>query len=281
MLDALKKDVHIIYITQISHSLDMTFDFFHEEMQECQDTLSRLEMEEANKLVIPEMGIARTRSMSSAVEPVPINSTGRSRVNQARPPGPRKLRKSPPRTSIRYGGRRTRQRAADKEPRLWRILGLSLVTWLVVLSLPFTVLATFLCEAAEGVPMYDSNFYSTLSQQLLGFGGLYAIVKPQLEQWLTAFKRSDLGEDPPKGIKTNWPIMFNCLVGTAFLTLLASSPIYPYHPQFSIPLGAMAAICANLATLLIIEDTGTQIVVQGDMIEGLEHQLDDYRRRGL
>ncbi|KAK2017365.1 hypothetical protein LZ32DRAFT_654809 [Colletotrichum eremochloae] len=234
MLDALKKDVHIIYITQISHSLDTTFDFFHEEMQECQDTLSRLEMEEASKLVIPEMGIARTHSMSSAVEPVPINSTGRSRVNQARPPGPRKL-----------------------------------------------LLATFLCEAAEGVPMYDSNFYSTLSQQLLGFGGLYAIVKPQLEQWLTAFKRSDLGEDPPKGIKTNWPIMFNCLVGTAFLTLLASSPIYPYHPQFSIPLGAMAAICANLATLLIIEDTGTQIVVQGDMIEGLEHQLDDYRRRGL
>ncbi|KAK1573562.1 uncharacterized protein LY79DRAFT_525568 [Colletotrichum navitas] len=281
MLGALEREVHLQYMDQLSRSLQSTFEFFHEEIQECQDTLSRLEMEEAKKLVIPEMGIPRTHSMSSAVEPVPVNSAGRSRVNQTRPPAPRKLRKSPPRTRFQYGGSRARQMAADKEPRLWRILGLSLVTWLVVLSLPFTVLATFFCEAAEGVPMYDSNFYSTLSQQLLGFGGLYAIVKPQLEQWLAAFKRSDYGGDPPKGIKTKWPITFNCLVGMAFLTLLASSPIYPYHPQSSIPLGAIAAICANLATLLIIEDTGTQIVTQGEMIEGLEHQLDDYRRRDM
>ncbi|KAK1976453.1 hypothetical protein LZ30DRAFT_307122 [Colletotrichum cereale] len=277
ILGALEKDVQLQYMHHLSRSLESTFEFFHEEIQECRNTLSRLEVEEAEKLVIPEMGVSKTNSMSSAVEPIPVSSTGLSRTNQARPP--RKLRKSPPSTAFQYGGSRRRRRAAPKNPRLWRILGLSLVTWLVVLSLPFTVLATFFCEAAEGIPMYDSNFYSTLSQQLLGFGGLYAIVKPQLERWLAAFKGVDPGGDPSKGIKTNWPVTFNCLVGTAFLTLLASSPIYPYHPQSSIPLGALAAICANLATLLIIEDTGTQIVMQGDMIEGLEHQLDDYRRR--
>ncbi|KAK1996586.1 hypothetical protein LX36DRAFT_580097 [Colletotrichum falcatum] len=277
MLGALEKEVHLQYMDQVSRSLELTFEFFRKEIQECQDTMSRLEMEEANKLEIPQIGIPRTHSMSSAFEPVPLNSTGRSRVNQARPQGPRKLRKSPPRTSPQHGGRQRPRRAAKKDPRLWRIIGLSLVTWLVVLSLPFTVLATFFCEAAEGVPVYDSNFYSTLSQQLLGFGGLYAIVKPQLEQWLTALNRSAHGGDPPKGIKTKWPITFNCLIGTAFVTLLASSPIYPYHPQSSIPLGAVAAICANIATLLIIEDTGTQIVEQGVMIEELEQQLDDYR----
>ncbi|EXF79085.1 hypothetical protein CFIO01_06407 [Colletotrichum fioriniae PJ7] len=234
----------------LRQSVAETFDFFDGNIQECLNVIGSLEKEEeAKRSLIPEPGIFKTPPTSSMVE---VNSTDenkmRARIGQSRAYSPKKLQKKHPQTGT-------------KKPRLWRTICLSLVTWLVVVSLPFTVISTFLCEAPDGVPMYDSNFHSTLSQQLLGFGGLYAVVKPQLLQWFAAigwFKEE--GEEPPKGIETKWPITFNCLVSLAFVTQLASAPVYPYYPQSSIPLGAVAAICANLATLLIIEDTGSQIV---------------------
>ncbi|GKT49280.1 uncharacterized protein ColSpa_09461 [Colletotrichum spaethianum] len=281
MLGALEKEVHLQYMGRLRHSLEATFNFFRDEVQECNDTIARLEMEEAKKLsLVSEKDTFNNPSVSSAIDSASMNPNERSQAAQGLPSSRRKLRKRPPTAPYRRGGSRRRPGAATEEPKLWRSLGLSLVTGLVVISLPFIVIATLLCEAADTVPMYDSNFYSTLSQQLLGFGGLYAIMKPKLVQWLTDFGLLTYEGDPPGGIKTNWPVIFNCLVGTAFLTLLASSPIYPYYPQSSIPLGAVAAICANLATLLIIEDTGNQIVQQSEMIEGLEGELEGYRRRG-
>ncbi|KAJ0331712.1 hypothetical protein COL5a_002379 [Colletotrichum fioriniae] len=234
-MDSLRKEVPLDGMEKVRTGVIATFAFFDGHVQECRDLIDTLEKEgEAKGSLVPETGIFELPSISSAVEEE--MKTGDNYMAPWNRPVP-------------------------KEPRLWRTICLSLVTWLVVVSLPFTVLSTFLCEAPDGVPMYDSNFYSTLSQQLLGFGGLYAIVKPQVMQWLAAigwFKEE--GEEPPKGIETKWPITFNCLVSLAFVTQLASAPVYPYYPQSSIPLGAVAAICANLATLLIIEDTGSQIV---------------------
>ncbi|KAG7039546.1 hypothetical protein JMJ77_0012244 [Colletotrichum scovillei] len=256
----------------LRQSVAATFDFFDGNIQQCLNVISNLEKEEEGQYefqwwkailrsLIPEPGIFKTLPTSSTDE---VNATDenkiRERTRQSKGSSPKKLQKKPPQIG-RRGKSMARNRSPPKEPKLWRTICLSLVTWLVVVSLPFTVLSTFLCEAPDGVPMYDSNFYSTLSQQLLGFGGLYAIVKPQVMQWFAAigwFKEE--GEEPPKGIETKWPITFNCLVSLAFVTLLASAPVYPYYPQSSIPLGAVAAICANLATLLIIEDTGSQIV---------------------
>ncbi|KAK1478418.1 hypothetical protein CTAM01_15020 [Colletotrichum tamarilloi] len=289
LIESLQKEVSLGVMEKLRVSVDATFDFFDGNVQGCRNAITTLEEEEQAKLsLVPEPGIFKTPSMSSAIEVVSIDMNElRPRTGQSKGPGPKKLQKRPP--QMRSGGKTValRNRSNLKEPKLWRTLCLSLVTWLVVVSLPFTVLSTFLCEAPDGVPMYDSNFHSTLSQQLLGFGGLYAIVKPQLMQWFSAlgwFKKE--GKKPPKGIETKWPITFNCLVSLAFVTLLASAPVYPYYPQSSIPLGAVAAICANLATLLIIEDTGSQIVEQVykieeqyDEISELNHELQDLRGR--
>ncbi|KAK1635809.1 hypothetical protein BDP81DRAFT_430325 [Colletotrichum phormii] len=288
MIESLRMEVSLTVMEELRESLEITFDLFDKEIEGCRNAIATLEMEEEKMLsLVPEPGIFKTPSMSSAIEVVSIDINKlRARTGQSKGPGPKKLQKRSPQTGIRRN-MASRNRSAPKDPKLWRTLCLSLVTCLVVVSLPFTVLSTFLCEAPDGIPMYDSNFYSTLSQQLLGFGGLYAIVKPQLMQWFSAlgwFKEE--GKKPPKGIETKWPITFNCLVSLAFITLLASAPVYPYYPQSSIPLGAVAAICANLATLLIIEDTGSQIVEQVykieeqyDEISELNHELDDLRGR--
>ncbi|KXH29071.1 hypothetical protein CSIM01_02140 [Colletotrichum simmondsii] len=288
LIDSLQSEVNLEAMINLRQSVAATFDFFEGSIQECLNVIGNLEKEEeAKRSLIPEPGIFRTPPISSTDE---VNATDenkmRARTGQSKCPSPKKLQKKPPQIG-RGGKSMARNRSLPKEAKLWRTICLSLVTWLVVVSLPFTVLSTFLCEAPDGVPMYDSNFYSTLSQQLLGFGGLYAIVKPQVMQWFSAlgwFKEK--GKKPPKGIETKWPITFNCLVTLAFVTLLASAPVYPYYPQSSIPLGAVAAICANLATLLIIEDTGSQIVAQVykieeqyDEISDLNHELQDLRGR--
>ncbi|KAK1724899.1 uncharacterized protein BDZ83DRAFT_621625 [Colletotrichum acutatum] len=289
LIESLRIEVPLGIMEQLRVGVDATFGFFDGKVQECRNTITTLEKEEQAKLsLVPEPGIFKTPSMSSAIEVISIDMNKlRPRTGQSKGPGPKKLQKKPPQMGSGGKTMASRSRSNLKEPKLWRTLCFSLVTWLVVVSVPFTVLSTFLCEAPDGVPMYDSNFHSTLSQQLLGFGGLYAIVKPQLMQWFSAlgwFKEK--GKKPPKGIETKWPITFNCLVSLAFVTLLASAPVYPYYPQSSIPLGAVAAICANLATLLIIEDTGSQIVEQVykieeqyDEISELNHELQDLRGR--
>ncbi|OHF04195.1 hypothetical protein CORC01_00534 [Colletotrichum orchidophilum] len=291
MTEDVEREIPLQVMEQLRQSLEATFGFFDKKIEDCRNTITALERdEEAKRSLVPEPGIFKTPSISSAIEVVSIDmSKLRPRTAQAKGPdhGPKKLQKEPRRMGRGGNNMASKKRSAAQEPKLWRTLGLSLVTWLVVVSLPFIVLATFLCEAAEGVPMYDSNFHSTLSQQLLGFGGLYAIVKPQLMQWFNTLGWLTGEGKPPKGIETKWPITFNGLVILAFVTLLASSPIYPYYPQSSIPLGAFAAICANIATLLIIEDTESQIVEQeyrieeqSDEILDLNYELEGLRRRG-
>lgn len=57
------------------------------------------------------------------------------------------------------------------------------------------------------------------------------------------------------------------------MTLLTSAAVYPYHPLSSIPVAWVAGIAQNVATLLIIQDTGNQIMEQVDKIEYLEGEL--------
>jgi hypothetical protein len=97
------------------------------------------------------------------------------------------------------------------------------------------------------IPVLDSNFYSTLSQCVASFAGLYVIVKPIL--------RSDEGGE----IKTRFPKVFYTMLATSFLTSVASAVGYAWSPPASIPLAYVSGLTLNIATLLIIQDSGNQI----------------------
>jgi hypothetical protein len=216
--------------------------------------------------------------MSSGTEPFVINMDNlRGRAGQRSGSSPRKLHKSPPQPADGRLG--PDEKKPEVPPQLWRVISSSLVAWLVVAAVPPTVIATVLCETPETMPTHDSNFCSTLGQTMMGLAGLYAIAKPTVMEILEGRRFFGRWVQPSKGVETRWPRTFNALLILTFVMLLAASAVYPYNPQSSIPIGAAASIFANVATLLIIEDSGVQIVHQGKTIGELETELSAYRNR--
>ena len=99
----------------------------------------------------------------------------------------------------------------------------------------------------DSIPASDSNFYSTLSQCVASFAGLYVIIEPILH-------RGGGGE-----IKTRFPKVFYTMLATSLLTSVASAVGYAWSPPSSIPLAYVSGLTLNIATLLIIQDSGNQI----------------------
>ncbi|RBR24857.1 uncharacterized protein FIESC28_02347 [Fusarium coffeatum] len=114
-------------------------------------------------------------------------------------------------------------------------------------ALPLAICSTMLCEMPESIPALDSNFYSTLSQCVSSFAGLYVIVKPIL-------RKGEGGK-----IKTKFPKVFYTMLATSLLTSVASAVGYAWSPPSSIPLAYVSGLTLNIATLLIIQDSGNQI----------------------
>ncbi|KAK1687351.1 hypothetical protein BDP55DRAFT_659885 [Colletotrichum godetiae] len=82
--------------------------------------------------LVPEPGIFKTPSVSSAIEVISIDINKlRARTGQSKGPGPKKLPKKTPQTGVR-GNIASRKRSAPEDPKLWRTLSLPLVTCLVV-----------------------------------------------------------------------------------------------------------------------------------------------------
>ncbi|KAG5814132.1 hypothetical protein H9Q74_007923 [Fusarium xylarioides] len=121
------------------------------------------------------------------------------------------------------------------------------VVLILVAAMPPTIYSTILCGPPEAVPAVDSNFYSTLSQFISSLAGLYVIAKP-------LFSRNQKDE-----IKTSFPKTFYTMLALSLLTSLTSAVAYAWSPAASIPLAYVSGLTLNIATLLIIQDSGNQI----------------------
>ncbi|EXK82481.1 hypothetical protein FOQG_13195 [Fusarium oxysporum f. sp. raphani 54005] len=111
--------------------------------------------------------------------------------------------------------------------------------------MPPAIYSTILCGSPDSLPALDSNFYSTLSQFISPLAGLYVIVKP-------LFNKKD-------EIKTSFPKTFYTMLTLSLLTSLTSAVTYAWSPAASIPLAYISGLTLNIATLLIIQDSGNQI----------------------
>lgn len=121
------------------------------------------------------------------------------------------------------------------------------VVLILAAAMPPTIYSTILCGSPDSLPALDSNFYSTLSQFISSLAGLYVIVKP-------LFNKNKKDE-----IKTSFPKTFYTMLTLSLLTSLTSAVTYAWSPAASIPLAYVSGLTLNIATLLIIQDSGNQI----------------------
>lgn len=201
----------------------------------------------------PIVDTSRPQSWASGSSPPPSDgivqrtSFGRSRTDAEEPAEANTVKV--PRTRWRRSRKKAKvspKRAEDHWTRLLNIVK-SPVVLILIAALPLAIYSTMLCEMPDSIPALDSNFYSTLSQCVASFAGLYVIVKPIL--------RSGEGGE----IKTSFPKAFYTMLATSFLTSVASAVGYAWSPPASIPLAYVSGLTLNIATLLIIQDSGNQI----------------------
>lgn len=138
--------------------------------------------------------------------------------------------------------------------------------------MPSTIYSTILCETPDNLPIVDSNFWSTLSQCISGFAGLYVVVRPM-------FSSNDKDK-----IQTGFPKVFYTMLVLSLTTSIVSAVAYAWSPPASIPLAYVSGLTLNIATLLIIQDSGNQIkqtnrenAVLAVEVDDLEMELAGYR----
>lgn len=128
-------------------------------------------------------------------------------------------------------------------------LGHERAVWGLVLTLAFagsvaTALAIWEAGGSTRIPLVDSNFWSTLSQNLIGAAGLYCIIIPILRK---------------VEVKTDSPKTFRVWLVVSGVGALASTTIYPFHLRTSMALACVSSLAQLLATLQLIEDAGSAV----------------------
>jgi hypothetical protein len=124
-------------------------------------------------------------------------------------------------------------------------------------------------------PIIDSNFYSTVSQTIIGVLGIFTIMIPIL--------RRDRDTQPE--IPVSWPIFFYMLLVLSFMTLATSSAVYPWQAIASIIIAFVGTAFQLLANLLIIIGATTtitnnvQVIREQDMVIGEQDEIIDELRR--
>ncbi|CAG9991058.1 unnamed protein product [Clonostachys byssicola] len=141
------------------------------------------------------------------------------------------------------------------------------VLLILAAAMPFTIYSTYLCETPDNLPVIDSNFWSTLSQCIAGFAGLYVVLRPM-------FRTTERDK-----IKTEFPKVFYTMLVLSLTTSIASVLAYVWSPPVSIPLAYVSGLALNIATLLIIKDSGNQIKETNITNDFLEAELAGYRMR--
>jgi len=146
------------------------------------------------------------------------------------------------------------------------------VSFLGLAGLVLTGLAAWMCAPQDATPMIDSNFWSTQSSALLGFGGLYCTIIPKLQQ-----QKIEVG--PPLMLKIFW-----VLLNLSAITALTAAVCYPYQTQASLVLISISGEAQLAITLLFVEGSVMKIKRQMSEIADLKVQkreLEGERRRGL
>ncbi|KAH6949074.1 hypothetical protein DER45DRAFT_545004 [Fusarium avenaceum] len=236
-------------LIDITRGAEETFNMFEAGILKCVVKADVLRADqERKKHLSPLVDTSRPQSWASGASPpsngiVQRTSFGRGRTDAEEPAEP-DTSKNPER---RRTGRQKRMhvspdRAEGHWTRLFN-LGRSPVVLIFITAMPLAVYSTIICEMPDALPAFDSNFYSTLSQCVSSFAGLYVIVKPIL---------SSSGGD---GIKTSFPKVFYAMLTMSSLTSIASAVAYAWSPPASIPLAYVSGLTLNIATLLIIQDS--------------------------
>ncbi|CZR44820.1 uncharacterized protein FPRO_14572 [Fusarium proliferatum ET1] len=236
-------------LSDVQHAFDM----FEHRLAECSAKAEELRVEqERPKHLSPFVNSSSGQSWSSGSN-IPSggitqrtsfgrdgNATAVQVDNSSTKPKERRLTKLRQRFSIN----------PDARENHWTTLfGLSKspVVLILTAAMPPTIYSTILCGPPDAVPALDSNFYSTLSQFISSLAGLYVIVKPIFS-----------GNKKDK-IKTSFPKTFYTMLTLSLLTSLTSAVAYAWSPAASIPLAYVSGLTLNIATLLIIQDSGNQI----------------------
>ncbi|CAG1964718.1 unnamed protein product [Fusarium graminearum] len=239
---------------QITRNAERTFHMFDTGISECTAKAQELRIEqEATKYLSPTVHTSsRPQSWTSGASPpsggiVQRTSFGRGHTSPKDPAEPDTIRNSQRRWRRSYKKVDVSpERAEDHWTGLLNLIK-SPVVLILIAAMPLAIYSTILCESPDRFPALDSNFYSTLSQCVSSFAGLYVIVKPIL--------RSDGGD----GIETSFPKVFYTMLAMSLLTSVASAAGYAWSPPASIPLTYVSGLTLNIATLLIIQDSGNQI----------------------
>lgn len=102
------------------------------------------------------------------------------------------------------------------------------VLLILAAAIPFTIYSTILCQTPDSLPIVDSNFWSTLSQCVSGFAGLYVVTKPMFSS------------NQKDKIKTGFPRTFYSMLVLSLATSIASAVAYAWSPASSIPLAYLS-----------------------------------------
>ncbi|RFN51782.1 hypothetical protein FIE12Z_3985 [Fusarium flagelliforme] len=239
---------------------EKTFNMFEAGISECTAKAQELRIEQAHT--------SRPQSWTSGSSPplggiVQRTSFGRGRTGAADPA--EEDTTSKPQRRWHRSHKKVKISAERPEDHWTRLFNLvkSPVVLILIAAMPLAVYSTMLCEMPGSIPALDSNFYSTLSQCVSSFAGLYVIIKPIL--------RSDGGD----GIQTSFPKVFYTMLGMSLLTSIASAAGYAWSPPASIPLAYVSGLTLNIATLLIIQDSGNQIKEGYEKNRYLESEVHD------
>ncbi|EMT71584.1 hypothetical protein FOC4_g10010092 [Fusarium odoratissimum] len=250
-------------LVDLLSDIQVAFDMFELNMAECAAKADELRVEqERPKHLSPFVNSSSAQSWSSGSN-IPsggiiqrtsfgrdANTTTVHVENGSTKPKERRLTKLRQRFSI----------SPDARENHWTSLfGLtkSPVVLILAAAMPPTIYSTILCGSPDSLPALDSNFYSTLSQFISSLAGLYVIVKP-------LFNKNKKDE-----IKTSFPKTFYTMLTLSLLTSLTSAVTYAWSPAASIPLAYVSGLTLNIATLLIIQDSGNQIKETNRYNEGL------------
>ncbi|KAL5586056.1 hypothetical protein FOBRF1_015926 [Fusarium oxysporum] len=240
-------------LVDLLSDIQVAFDMFELNLAECAAKADELRVEqERPKHLSPFVDSSSAQSWSSGSN-IPsggiiqrtsfgrdANTTTVHVENGSTKPKERRLTKLRQRFSI----------SPDARENHWTSLfGLtkSPVVLILAAAMPPTIYSTILCGSPDSLPALDSNFYSTLSQFISSLAGLYVIVKP-------LFNKNKKDE-----IKTSFPKTFYTMLTLSLLTSLTSAVTYAWSPAASIPLAYVSGLTLNIATLLIIQDSGNQI----------------------
>ncbi|CAH0058267.1 unnamed protein product [Clonostachys solani] len=241
------------------NNIENTFKMFETYLDQCAAKVDELSIEERSKHLSPLSNPPRAQSWTSGAN---VSSSG---IAQRTSFGKRAtiISNQPAVQTMDKFQTRWAQATSLFGP-LFQ-LAKSPVLIILAVAMPFTIYSTYLCETPDDLPVVDSNFWSTLSQCIAGFAGLYVVIRPMLS---TSQKDK---------IRTEFPKVFYTMLVLSLTTSIASVLAYIWSPPASIPLAYVSGLALNLATLLIIKDSGNQIKETNRMNEHLEGEVDDLK----